>query len=110
MDISPYQYHRNRTGSKNQILFRFRGINAKLDDMVYRYDQNSPKYDATGKMEPQTSDSRFRQWEVITVYLDNHRMEMDETIETVLEVHRATGYDRNLTNVKNQMISGIFKF
>ena len=68
------------------------------------------KFDAIEKMEAQTSDSRFRQWEVITVYLDNHRMEMDETMVTGLEVHRATGEERNLMNVKNQMISRIFKF
>ena len=91
MDIFPYQFHRNRTGSKNQTLFRFRGINAKSDDMVHSSDQGSMKYDATGKMEAQTSDSRFWLWEGKAVYLEIHRMEMDETMVTGLEVHRVAG-------------------
>ena len=90
MDIFPYQFHRNRTGSKNQTLFRFPGIKAKSDDVLHSSDQGSMKYDATVKMEAQTSDSRFRLCEEITVYLGIYRMEMNVTMLTGLEVHRAT--------------------
>ena len=83
MDIFPYQFHRNQT------LFRIRGINAKSDDMLHSSDQDSMKYVATEKMEDQASDSRFRLCEGIIVYLGIHRMKMNVTMITGLEVHRA---------------------
>ena len=78
--------------------------------MVHSSDQGSMKYDATGKMEAQTSDSWFRLCEEIIVYLGIHRMEMNVTMVTVLEVHRSTHYEWNFTNVKNHMISRIIDF